>query len=137
MFALNTVSSHHPQTDVSCTDTTLDLYEIEEHNFNLVLHNYFLVQKYLKNQSKWSLNFQRTKYSGSKIACLCLHTIAPLLYPCNQPTFLKFKLLDSMKKLSKGQSPRARRNTILQANCLEEHRGKWWFSLKDPQQERP
>lgn len=70
MFALNTVSSRHPQIDVSCTDTTLDPYEIDEHSFNLVLHNYFLVQKYLKNQSKCSLNFQRTKYSGSKTACL-------------------------------------------------------------------
>lgn len=142
MFDLNTnecstVSSYHPQRDVSCTDTTLEPYEIEEHNFNLVLHNYFLVQKYLKNQSKCSLNFQRTKYSGSKTACLLFTYHSSTTLSTQSTNILEIQLSVEQEETEKGPVLYGRRNTILQANCLEEHRGKWWFSLKDPQQERP
>lgn len=89
MFALNrnecsTVSSHHPQRDVSCTDTTLDSYEI-----------------------------MLFKFSKGKIFRMPFVYIPQLhlLYPLNQPTFLKSNLLYSMKKLSKGQSSIARRDT--------------------------
>lgn len=105
MFALNTVSSRHPQTDVSCTDTTLDPYEIDEHSFKLVLHNYFLVQKYLKNQSKCSLNFQRPKYSGSKTACLLFTYHSSTTLSTQSTNILEIQVAGQHEEAEQGPVP--------------------------------